>query len=319
MAKEFSFKSASCRCDYRYLRSSSAFNKKDRLATEHVIDTFWRSSTRWGTISPGSCWPLPLFRADAPPFYLKNRRTFSQFPIYFTTILQTETPIAGDYLLAPDVLFLLVQDGSARLLDLNGNVSTITLVGAKMLYESLRTDTTTAAARIAAEYCTAVSLVQNHLHAFLFDLEQVRDGPLFARMKHLTGLFLPGFCQPLRVVMHYRTVLWTMPGKAYHLCPQTGLSVTLYAIMNRVGNPTRWYVAAPLGIAIAHPFLDVRLLSFGLGMQSRIQPEPGRMKPVLAETMRGMLPDQIIDRQDKRFLMKSTISVLLVICRAWKR
>lgn len=83
----------------------------------------------------------------------------------------------------------------------------------------------------------------------------------------------------------------------YQLCPQTNLSVTLSSILSRAGDMSRWSIAAPLGIMIAHPFLDTRLLSFGLGMQSRILPEPGNLKPVLTEAMRGILPDTIRHRR----------------------
>jgi asparagine synthase (glutamine-hydrolysing) len=86
----------------------------------------------------------------------------------------------------------------------------------------------------------------------------------------------------------------------YQQCRPMGLSVLLSAIMNRVGDVFRWSVAAPLGIEHAHPFLDTRLLSFGLGMQSRIVAEPGNMKPVLAEAMDGILPEVIRCRQGKR-------------------
>lgn len=85
----------------------------------------------------------------------------------------------------------------------------------------------------------------------------------------------------------------------YQQCQQTNLSVTLNAITSRAGDVFRWSVAAPLGIANAHPFLDPRLLSFGLGMQSRILPEPGNMKPVLARAMHDILPDAIRCRQRK--------------------
>ncbi|TMC18626.1 MAG: hypothetical protein E6J34_16745 [Chloroflexi bacterium] len=83
----------------------------------------------------------------------------------------------------------------------------------------------------------------------------------------------------------------------YQQCQQTSLSSALYAISCRAGDVLRWSIAAPLGIANAHPFLDPRLLSFGLGMQSRILPEPGKTKPVLAEAMRGILPDTIRHRR----------------------
>ncbi len=87
--------------------------------------------------------------------------------------------------------------------------------------------------------------------------------------------------------------------RMYRLCHQTGLSITLSTLMHRPGDVLRWSVASPLGIAIAHPFLDVRLLSFGLGMQLRIQPEPGSMKPVLAQAMRDILPANIRERRRK--------------------
>ena len=79
----------------------------------------------------------------------------------------------------------------------------------------------------------------------------------------------------------------------------TLLSLTLHAIENRPGCVLRWSVAAPLGMTIAHPFLDRRLLTFGLGMQQRLQPEPGKMKPVLAEAMRERLPAMILNRKRK--------------------
>lgn len=85
----------------------------------------------------------------------------------------------------------------------------------------------------------------------------------------------------------------------YQQGQHTSLSITLDEITNRAGDVFRWSVAAPLGISHAHPFLDTRVLAFGLGMQSRILPEPGKMKPVLAEAMRDRLPDMIRHRQRK--------------------
>jgi len=86
----------------------------------------------------------------------------------------------------------------------------------------------------------------------------------------------------------------------YRQCQQTSLSVTLSGIKGNAGDILSWSVAAPFGIAHAHPFRDPRLLTFGLGMQSRITPEPGKTKPVLAEAMRGILPDKIRTRQRKQ-------------------
>lgn len=86
----------------------------------------------------------------------------------------------------------------------------------------------------------------------------------------------------------------------YRCCGETHLSVILIAIASRTGDVLRWTVATPLGIAIAHPFLDCRVISLGLGIQQTIQhtttPDPDRVKPVLAEAMRGILPDKILNR-----------------------
>ncbi len=87
--------------------------------------------------------------------------------------------------------------------------------------------------------------------------------------------------------------------KTYHLCDQTCLSVTLSTLASRPGDVLRWSVATPLGIAIAHPFLDSRVLALGLGIQKQIIPEPSKMKPVLAEAMRNLLPQKIANRKRK--------------------
>lgn len=89
---------------------------------------------------------------------------------------------------------------------------------------------------------------------------------------------------------------------AYHwhgLCRKTGVAMVLDAIEDLPGDVLRWSVAAPRGIAYAHPFLDLRLLCFGIGMLGRLQPEPGKMKPVLAEAMHHTLPESIRERRRK--------------------
>ncbi|HEY1349624.1 MAG TPA: asparagine synthase-related protein [Ktedonobacteraceae bacterium] len=106
--------------------------------------------------------------------------------------------------------------------------------------------------------------------------------PDFARRQHLRS----------RAIENARRI--------YQRCEHTALSVTLDAISSRAGDVFRWSVTTPLGIAHAHPFLDPRLLTFGLGMQLRILPDPGNMKPVLAEALRDRLPPAIRQRQRKR-------------------
>lgn len=85
----------------------------------------------------------------------------------------------------------------------------------------------------------------------------------------------------------------------YSFCRPTRLSVALSTITRKNGDWMRWYVAAPQGMMIAHPFLDPRVVCFGLGVLTRFRGEPGRAKPLLAEAMRGLLPDSIRNRRRK--------------------
>jgi asparagine synthase (glutamine-hydrolysing) len=73
----------------------------------------------------------------------------------------------------------------------------------------------------------------------------------------------------------------------------TGVSVALSAISERCGDPCRWYYAVPEGVVTAHPFLDTRLLCYCLNYHSQAHEVPERHKPVLAQAMRGLLPEDI--------------------------
>ena len=74
----------------------------------------------------------------------------------------------------------------------------------------------------------------------------------------------------------------------------------VHALKRRVGLDYRWKLAAPLGVAMTNPFLDPRVASFALGALHRLRPEPGRVKPLLADAMINVLPDAIRLRSDKR-------------------
>jgi asparagine synthase (glutamine-hydrolysing) len=87
--------------------------------------------------------------------------------------------------------------------------------------------------------------------------------------------------------------------QVYFLCQQASLSVMISGLMSRAGEVLRWSVAAPLGIAIAHPFLDSRVLALGLGIRQKIPAYPGKMKPILAEAMGELLPPKITERKRK--------------------
>jgi asparagine synthase (glutamine-hydrolysing) len=87
--------------------------------------------------------------------------------------------------------------------------------------------------------------------------------------------------------------------RIHHACRPVGLSLALYGILDSTNDFSRWYLAAPHGIVLTHPFLDPHVLCLGLGIQARYTPEPGPRKPLLAEAMRGLLPEAIRTRRSK--------------------
>jgi asparagine synthase (glutamine-hydrolysing) len=80
----------------------------------------------------------------------------------------------------------------------------------------------------------------------------------------------------------------------------TPLALGLRQLEHRVGDPFRWALAAPLGLSLSHPFLDPRVVGLALGALTRLAPSPEPAKPLLAEAMRGVLPEAIRTRRSKR-------------------
>jgi asparagine synthase (glutamine-hydrolysing) len=88
--------------------------------------------------------------------------------------------------------------------------------------------------------------------------------------------------------------------RTYHACRPVGLSLLLSGIRQRCSRDfSRWYLAAPHGMMLTHPYLDPRVLSLGIGIQSRVTPQPGAQKPILAAALRGILPECILNRPSK--------------------
>jgi asparagine synthase (glutamine-hydrolysing) len=105
--------------------------------------------------------------------------------------------------------------------------------------------------------------------------------PDFARRLNLRG----------RILANFRRI--------HHACRPVALSLALWSVRQSCHDFTRWYLAAPHGIMLSHPFRDPRVLALGLGIKSRVRPQPGAQKPILAAAMRGTLPDCILKRPDK--------------------
>ncbi len=78
----------------------------------------------------------------------------------------------ADYVLAPDVGLVLVQDGTARLLDLGGTFFALSATAAAMLHEALRVDAETAVCRLAARYQVEEARLRGDLFRLLNSLEQ---------------------------------------------------------------------------------------------------------------------------------------------------
>jgi len=76
-----------------------------------------------------------------------------------------------EYFLPPDVIFLTVDDGSARLLDMAGSFHAVPAVGTRMLQETLASGADAAVTRIAQDYGVAPQQVRDDLAVFLRDLE----------------------------------------------------------------------------------------------------------------------------------------------------
>jgi asparagine synthase (glutamine-hydrolysing) len=87
--------------------------------------------------------------------------------------------------------------------------------------------------------------------------------------------------------------------RSFYACRPVRLSVALSSIRMYQDRFSRMNLAAPHGIVLTHPFLDPRVFSLGLGALTRVRPEPGAQKPVLAAAMRGILPECILNRPSK--------------------
>ncbi|MFT3989478.1 asparagine synthase-related protein [Aestuariivirga sp.] len=88
--------------------------------------------------------------------------------------------------------------------------------------------------------------------------------------------------------------------KAFHGGARPSLHAQLAA--NLRNAETRWIareLAEPLGITLVHPFLDPHVASLAAAIRLKHGQDPARQKPLLADAMRGLVPDEILDRPTK--------------------
>ncbi|MBD2501124.1 asparagine synthase-related protein [Anabaena azotica] len=65
------------------------------------------------------------------------------------------------------------------------------------------------------------------------------------------------------------------------------------------GDWVSWFLAAPLGMTNSQPFLDPRLLTFGLALPLELRENPSMKRPVFQMAMQGILPEPIRTRKYK--------------------
>lgn len=70
-------------------------------------------------------------------------------------------------------------------------------------------------------------------------------------------------------------------------------------LQSAVGNWAAWYLAAPAGLRLSHPFLDSRVIAYCFSLPREWRTVPGAAKPLLQEAMAGILPEAIRTRRLK--------------------
>jgi asparagine synthase (glutamine-hydrolysing) len=74
-----------------------------------------------------------------------------------------------------------------------------------------------------------------------------------------------------------------------------------FCLQTITGGWSAVYLAAPTGKRVLHPFLDVDLVNYCLGLPVRFKETPGvETKRVLRAALRGVLPEQVRTRRTKR-------------------
>jgi hypothetical protein len=146
---------------------------------------------------------------------------------------------APEYSLPPDVILVMVRDGSARLLDMAGGFHAVPAVGARMLRETLTIGSTAAATRIAEAYGVAQRQVKDDLAVFLRDLE--RKGLLYSqRRRRRRGTLLPARLL-LRPALSAAHRLLQSPDKQARVL--LGLARLSFALFGWTGTVAAWQEA----------------------------------------------------------------------------
>lgn len=118
--------------------------------------------------------------------------------------------------------------------------------------------------------------------------------------RDLDAIWIPPWLRPEFTQKYdlYDRVLCNLR-RSHRFDPSVQVSESLNMIVSRNGDMIRWYLGAPRGIHTGNPFLDPRVIHYGLAARTRIPFRPDRQKPLLADAMRAILPDSIRNRRRK--------------------
>jgi asparagine synthase (glutamine-hydrolysing) len=127
-------------------------------------------------------------------------------------------------------------------------------------------------------------------------LSRLRQG--YGRWPGLGRFTIPPWIHPEFASRHGMRELGIANARRMYQSP-TPRSLDLTMIATSVGDWARWHLAAPRGLTITHPFRDARVMTFGLSLPLHMKATPDRRKPVLQESTRGLLPEEIRMRAEK--------------------
>jgi hypothetical protein len=116
------------------------------------------------------------------------------------------TVSARAYVLAPDVVWVSVQDGTARLLHLGGRFWAVSAMGAQMLREAMAQGPQAAVHQVAAQYDVPVQQVQTDIDRFLRTLEAqglIHRQCASPRTHRLAGLWPSLLLTPMLTFLRY--------------------------------------------------------------------------------------------------------------------
>jgi asparagine synthase (glutamine-hydrolysing) len=144
--------------------------------------------------------------------------------------------------------------------------------------------------RFALEPLAPVLLREGIRHSF-------RSG--YGRWPHLGWFSIPPWIRPEFARRHHLKERALTCARQLSR-PPVSRSVQLNILENSAGDWSQWYLAGPRGIEIRHPFRDTRLMCFALKHAQRFRRDPHERKPVLQVATKGILPEPIRTRRDKR-------------------